>query len=274
MNRSSNNGAQNNAPSRVVYLGSIPYDQTEEQILDLCSNVGPVTNLKMMFDPQTGKSKGYAFVEYRDLESSASAVRNLNGYQFGSRLLKCGYASGSDMGMSDSSQQQLGPQSFDEPVHLRFPELPSGIDVNINMTTPAMMISSELSKKSPAEQLQLLQVFQEWSRQNPEDSVELLRECPQLSFVIAELLLTNGISKVDDLTQLAAQKDDAEARNTSGNGSRGGAAIDPETQNRQRELLSRVLQLSDSEIAVLPDNEKAALWDLKQRAMRGEFGII
>lgn len=275
MNRSSNSGSQNNAPSRVVYLGSIPYDQTEEQILDLCSNVGPVTNLKMMFDPQTGKSKGYAFVEYRDLESSASAVRNLNGYQFGSRLLKCGYASGSDIVVSESSQQQAGQgsQQFDETAQLRFPELPSGIDVNINMTTPAMMISSELAKKSPEEQLHILKVFQEWSRENPEDAAELLRECPQLSFVVAELLLTNGISKVDDLTQLAAQKNEADSGNQSGNGPHG-PSVDPEVQNRQRELLSRVLQLSDSEIAVLPDNEKMSLWDLKQRAMRGEFGII
>ena len=109
MNRQSgvNAGVQNNPPSRVVYLGSIPYDQTEEQILDLCSNVGPVINLKMMFDPQTGRSKGYAFIEFRDLESSASAVRNLNGYQLGSRFLKCGYSSNSDIsGVSQQQQQQ------------------------------------------------------------------------------------------------------------------------------------------------------------------------
>lgn len=279
MSRSSNNTSQNHAPSKVVYLGSIPYDQTEEQILDLCSNVGPVTNLKMMFDPQTGKSKGYAFVEYKDLESSASAVRNLNGYQFGSRLLKCGYASNSDISVSDSSQQHSGPglqnsASFEDNATLRFPELPAGIDVNINMTTPAMMISSELAKKSHEEQLQLLRVFQDWCRQNPEDAVELLKECPQLSYVIAELLLTNGISKVDDLTQLAVQKDDGTGG--AGDSSNQGTAtpVDPETLNKQRELLSKVLQLSDSEIAVLPDDEKMSLWDLKQRAMRGEFGII
>lgn len=277
MSRSSNNPSQNHAPSRVVYLGSIPYDQTEEQILDLCSNVGPVTNLKMMFDPQTGKSKGYAFVEYKDLESSASAVRNLNGYQFGSRLLKCGYASNSDITVSDPSQQHSGsgaqnPMSYDEGTALRFPELPAGIDVNINMTTPAMMISSELARKSPEQQLQLLRVFQDWTRQNPEDAVELLKECPQLSYVVAELLLTNGISKVDDLTQLAVQKNDGAAGN--GDTSSRSTPVDPGVLNKQRELLSRVLQLSDSEISVLPDDEKMSLWDLKQRAMRGEFGII
>ncbi|AQZ10304.1 RNA15 (YGL044C) [Zygosaccharomyces parabailii] len=260
MNRS--NGGQH-LPSRVVYLGSIPYDQTEEQILDLCSNVGPITNLKMMFDPQTGKSKGYAFVEYKDLESSASAVRNLNGYQFGSRLLKCGYATGNDM-------ESHEPNNNDDSSNLKFSRLPAGVDVNINMTTPAMMISSELAKKGPNEQLSLLRVLQDWTRKNPEDAVELLRGCPQLSFVIAELLLTNGISNVDDLTQLAVQRNDT----PEGGASASEGVQDPGIQTRQRELLRQVLQLSDSEIAVLPDDEKMSLWDLKQRATRGEFGLI
>ncbi|CAR29375.1 hypothetical protein ZYGR_0AD00570 [Zygosaccharomyces rouxii] len=271
MNRTS--GGQH-LPSRVVYLGSIPYDQTEEQILDLCSNVGPVNNLKMMFDPQTGKSKGYAFVEYKDLESSASAVRNLNGYQFGSRLLKCGYATGTDMENNDnnnnSNNNNNNSNNMEDGTSLKFARLPAGIDVNINMTTPAMMISSELAKRNAEEQLGLLRNFQDWTRRNPEDAVELLRECPQLSFVIAEILLTNGISNVDDLTQLAVQRNDTPETGANGTD----APQDPNIQSRQRELLRQVLQLSDSEIAVLPDDEKMSLWDLKQRATRGEFGLI
>ncbi|SCW00963.1 LAFE_0D02014g1_1 [Lachancea fermentati] len=252
-----NRSVQNNPPSRIVYLGSIPYDQTEEQILDLCRNVGPVVNLKMMFDPQTGKSKGYAFIEYRDLDSSASAVRNLNGYQLGNRLLKCGYYGGGDMGNSAGSG---GTEEEKE----SFPGLPQGVDVNINMTTPAMMISSELSKRSKQEQLQLLKTLQDMARDNSEQFTSLLEQCPQLSFVVAELLLTNGISTVDDLTQLAVQHNPSSAT----------PSQDPKIQEQQRDLLRQVLQLADSEIAVLPDDEKMSLWDLKQRAMRGEFGVL
>lgn len=257
-------------PSRVVYLGSIPYDQTEEQILDLCNNVGPVSSLKMMFDPQTGKSKGYAFVEYKDLESSASAVRNLNGYQFGSRLLKCGYATGTDLENHENNNNSTNSNGMEDGTSLKFARLPAGVDVNINMTTPAMMISSELSRRSPDQQLELLQHLQSWTRKNPEDAVELLRECPQLSFVIAEILLTNGISNVDDLTQLAVQRNDTPEAGAAGSN----APQDPNIHSRQRELLRQVLQLSDGEISVLPDDEKMSLWDLKQKATRGEFGFI
>ncbi|CAI4061926.1 hypothetical protein SKDZ_07G2100 [Saccharomyces kudriavzevii ZP591] len=313
MNRQSgmNAGVQNNPPSRVVYLGSIPYDQTEEQILDLCSNVGPVINLKMMFDPQTGRSKGYAFIEFRDLESSASAVRNLNGYQLGSRFLKCGYSSNSDISGVSQQQQQYnvsngnnnnnngnnnnnnnnnnsnnnnntnnnnnnngtdfqssGNANF---LNLKFPELPSGIDVNINMTTPAMMISSELAKKPKEVQLKFLQKFQDWTRTHPEDAVSLLELCPQLSFVTAELLLTNGICKVDDLIPLASRPQE-EASPT--NSSSLNEVVDPAALNKQKDLLKQVLQLNDSQIAILPDDERMAIWDLKQKALRGEFGAF
>ncbi|SCU83009.1 LADA_0C09186g1_1 [Lachancea dasiensis] len=264
-----NRQAQNNPPARVVYLGSIPYDQTEEQILDLCSNVGPVVNLKMMFDPQTGRSRGYAFVEYKDLEASASAVRNLNGYQLGNRHLKCGYYSGGDSGMPGGpgvgAGSSAGMQS-DENKNPAFLGLPAGVDVNINMTTPAMMISSEIARGSKQEQLDLLRDLQAMARNNAELFTSLLEECPQLTFVVAELLLTSGLSTVDDLTQLAVQNV-ASTANPEPN-------QDPKTLEHQKELLRQVLQLTDSEIAVLPEDEKMSLWDLKQKAMRGEFGMI
>ncbi|SCV00526.1 LAMI_0G05622g1_1 [Lachancea mirantina] len=260
-----NRSVQNNPPSRIVYLGSIPYDQTEEQILDLCSNVGPVTNLKMMFDQQTGKSKGYAFIEYRDLDSSASAVRNLNGYQLGNRHLKCGYYGGGDMGgPTAANNTDISDNSINN-SNIVFAGLPQGVDVNINMTTPAMMISSELSKHSKEQQLDLLRTLQSMARSDGEAFCSLLQQCPQLTFVVAELLLTNGLSTVDDLTQLAVQETSATPQ---------AAPQDPKIRAQQRELLQQVLQLTDSEISVLPDDEKMSLWDLKQKAMRGEFGIL
>lgn len=279
-----NQNISNNAPSRIVYLGSIPYDQTEQQILDLCSNVGPVVSLKMMFDPQTGKSKGYAFIEFKDLESSASAIRNLNGYQLGSRFLKCGYSSNNDISSSGASSGNSGLSGSDQndmgSSNLRFPDLPAGIDVNINMTTPAMMISSELSKLDKTNQLDLLKGFQEWSKDNSELAKVLLAEYPQLTYVIAELMLTNGIAKVDDLTQLASSNNkNSRIDNPNNQGSNpdentNNLSNDPQVEQKQRDLLKQVLQLNDSEISILPDSERMILWDLKQKAMRGEFGNI
>ncbi|AET41174.1 Rna15p Ecym_7344 [Eremothecium cymbalariae DBVPG len=268
------NKSANGRPSRTVYLGSIPYDQTEQQILDLCSNVGPVTGLKMMFDPQTGKSKGYAFIEFKDLATSSSAVRNLNGYSLGNRTLKCGYTTGGGISeeYSLSNRGELiqpgGGSAISQQEELVYPNLPEGVDVNINMTTPAMIISSELAKLTKDEQFNLLKKLQEMSRNDRESFVILLKQCPQLSFVVAELLLTNGISQIDELTQLAVDQ---------GNGntnSKDSTPVSGEDDFQKLELLKQVLQLTDAEIATLPEDEKMSLWDLKQRAMKGEFGPL
>lgn len=43
------------------------FDELELTIInkDIAKSIGPVVNLKMMFDKETGKSKGFAFVEYQ-----------------------------------------------------------------------------------------------------------------------------------------------------------------------------------------------------------------
>lgn len=288
----------NNNVSRIVYLGSIPYDQTEQQILDLCNNVGPVLNLKMMFDSQTGKSKGYAFIEFKDLESSASAIRNLNGYSLGNRHLKCGYSTQNDwqsnnsnnsnnndmntnfnednntlisnnnliIGNNDNNKNTINSKYNNDSL---FGGLPQGIDVNINMTTPAMMISSEISKLNKSKQLNLLEVLQSCDKQLVKD---LLINFPQLTFVIAELLLTNGICQVDDLTKLAAKKNNSSNEKNSNEDNN--QKLNPQLKQQQLDLLRQVLQLNDNEISILPNNEKMILWDLKQRAMKGEFGLL
>lgn len=57
-------------------MGNIPYEMTEEQIVDIMKEVGPVHSFKLMFDRDTGRSRGYGFCEYADPETAASAMRN------------------------------------------------------------------------------------------------------------------------------------------------------------------------------------------------------
>lgn len=258
--------------SKTVYLGSIPYDQTEQQILDLCENIGPVKKLKMMFDPMTGKSKGYAFIEFQDYQSSLSAIRNLNGLSFGNRTLKCGYSSQQQQELNEEENDGMNISNDTEDNNNKYDNLPGGIDVNINMTTPAMTISSIISKHSKEEQLDLLRTIKEWiaKTEDKEYCYALIREYPQLSFVIAELLLSNGLSNVDELMNLApANENDNTMSNNKDTGNMKGEELSPE----KMELIKQVMQMSDSDISVLPEDEKMALWELKQAINAGQIKI-
>ncbi len=73
-----------------VFVGSIPFDTTEQQLIDIFSQVGPVQLFKIVFDKETGKPRGFGFCEYFDAETAKSAIRNLNNYDLRGRLLRVG----------------------------------------------------------------------------------------------------------------------------------------------------------------------------------------
>eukprot|EP00127_Corallochytrium_limacisporum_P003329 Clim_evm18s148 gene=Clim_evmTU18s148 len=101
------------AQSRSVFVGNIPYDATESQLIEVFSEVGPVINFRLVTDRDTGKPKGYGFCEFRDRETAQSAIRNLNNYNFYGRALKVDNA--------DRGSSSAGP-----PVHSQSSAGPSG----------------------------------------------------------------------------------------------------------------------------------------------------
>ena len=297
MNNSYGKNSNLQQNTTTIVLSSIPFDQTEEQILDLCSTVGPVNCLKMIFDPLSGRSKGTCYIEYNDLKTSASAVRNLNGYQLGGRTLKCRYADSFDPNVVSMKQTANGAQSqtaeheqgkllqpkkiFTINGQVVTPES-LGTDVNTTMTTAAMMLSSAISTFTKKQQFHFLQLLKQESDENTGMTLKLLKEFPQLSYAVAEILLTNGLTDVEELTKLAIAQEEATdvvADNMDGfageeaNGNNKGLSSHS-LKEQQVQLLRRVLQLSDAEISLLPQDEKVMVYDLKQKAMRGDFGLI
>ncbi len=83
-------------------MGNIPYDGTEQQLVELFSSVGQVVAFRLVTDRETGKPKGYGFCEFKDTEVARSAIRNLNGAEFHGRSLRVD-ASG------DDQPQQIAP---------------------------------------------------------------------------------------------------------------------------------------------------------------------
>ncbi|KAF9389571.1 hypothetical protein CPB97_011108 [Podila verticillata] len=102
--------------SKVVFVGNIPYEQTEEQLIDIFSEVGPVVSFRLVFERETGKPRGYGFCEYLDERTAASAVRNLDGREIGNRSLKVDFADvdpmrndGRDLDEGGSFMRNIGP---------------------------------------------------------------------------------------------------------------------------------------------------------------------
>lgn len=72
----------------TIYVGNIAYTMTIEDLKEIFVVYGNVTNVKIIVDKQTGKSKGYGFVEMERDEEAENAIRALNDTQVKGRNIK------------------------------------------------------------------------------------------------------------------------------------------------------------------------------------------
>jgi RNA recognition motif-containing protein len=71
-----------------LYVGNLSYDVMEEELSDLFSEKGKVSSVKIINDKQTGRSKGFGFVEMSTKEEAAEVISAFNGYELKGRSLK------------------------------------------------------------------------------------------------------------------------------------------------------------------------------------------
>lgn len=70
-----------------LYVGSLPYSTTEQQLSELFSQHGTVQSAKVITDRYTGQSRGFGFVEMATGEEAQKAIAALNGMALGGRTL-------------------------------------------------------------------------------------------------------------------------------------------------------------------------------------------
>lgn len=70
-----------------LFVGSLPYSTTDEELQELFANVGTVVSAKVIFDRETNRSKGFGFVEMSSDDEAKAAIDKLNGTDFGGRSL-------------------------------------------------------------------------------------------------------------------------------------------------------------------------------------------
>lgn len=74
--------------SAYIFVGGIPYELTEGDVLCVFSQYGEILDLNMPRDRETGKPKGFAFIKYDDQRSTVLAVDNFNGAELLGRTLR------------------------------------------------------------------------------------------------------------------------------------------------------------------------------------------
>ncbi|GBL52061.1 hypothetical protein ACI3LY_005442 [Candidozyma auris] len=232
--------------SRTVFVASIPFDYTEEQVLDIAKSVGPVNDIKLIFDPTTGKSKGNAYISYGDSETAASAVRNLNNMNVGNRYLRCTMASD-----EDAQNQGLGGNAG------KLPPLPLGVQLFPGQNAQ-QAISDLLTRLDSQTAGKLMKEAKAMSLENPVLMKKLLDQCPQLSHALVETsLMVNLANK--NLVELCLNRRHPD--------------LDHLTRDHV-ELLKYVNGLTEEELASLDADKRKVVKQIQNEISKGSYGAI
>jgi cold-inducible RNA-binding protein len=73
--------------SKKLYIGNLPYSVTETALREMFTPVGVVDSVSIITDRDTGRPKGFAFVEMSDDDAAKQAISQINGKTLDNRLI-------------------------------------------------------------------------------------------------------------------------------------------------------------------------------------------
>ncbi|KAL0311388.1 UNVERIFIED_CONTAM: Cleavage stimulating factor 64 [Sesamum angustifolium] len=225
---------------RFLYIvGNIPYDATEEQLIQICEEVGPVVSFRLVIDRETGKPKGYGFCEYKDEETALSARRNLQGYEINGRQLRVDFAENDKNADRNREQVRGGPgifpnadasRQFGGPALLGHPSLHQPIGDSVAMAAATVMagalgsaqtastssqiglqrqsllgtdpLTRHLAKMSRSQLIEIVSEIKAMATQNKEQARQLLLAVPTLPKALFQAQIMLGMVPQQMLQQM------------------------------------------------------------------------
>src|ERR1700722_8367202 len=71
-----------------LFIGNLSWNVTEEALRELFEKIGEVLSLRIIVDQETGRSRGFGFVEFKDRDKALEAIRQLNDTLFEGRPIR------------------------------------------------------------------------------------------------------------------------------------------------------------------------------------------
>ncbi|KAF7290299.1 RRM domain-containing protein [Mycena chlorophos] len=194
--------------SKVVFVGNVPYKITEDTLIDVFKSVGQVVALRLVFDRETGKPKGYGFCEFADHATALSAVRNLNNVDVGGRSLRIDLADSDPLlegkttvrGEIIDSGWRGNHDDVDGTAEI-LASVPPGKPLRPGQRSEDA-VKEMLRERSPGELNEILAQLKALSFTHPKEMTALLKAHPQLAYAIYSGLSLSGLLPPDAIHHL------------------------------------------------------------------------
>lgn len=275
-------------------MGDIPYDLNEYQVAELARTIGPITNVRLVTDRETNKSRGFAFVEFAELNSAMQAVQVLNGQPVGSRTLRVDFSNeattnfrkdnpGRKPPKKNNSNNSFAPPQFQPPPqpqpqpqqqqqqqqppqqHNPMTDVPHNLIVNDN-------ISRTLSQFPPPQLLDVIRNMKLLTSQDPVKASEILHTNSHMTYALLQALLLMGLVDKDVVAQAVQGQPMPTTTNNNNYATPPPPAqpVQPLPQDPQEaSMIQQVLALTQDQINSLPTQERNAII-----AIREQYGGI
>lgn len=80
-----------------IFVGNLAFSTTEEQLHQAFSEIGRIVKVRMVTDLETGKPRGFCFIEFEDPQDALSAIRNMNEYELNGRKIRVNFSNSSHL---------------------------------------------------------------------------------------------------------------------------------------------------------------------------------
>ena len=74
--------------SMKLHIGNLSFDTSSDELQTLFAQAGTVESVSLIEDRETGRSRGFGFIEMSTKEEGAAAIQKFNGQELGGRVLK------------------------------------------------------------------------------------------------------------------------------------------------------------------------------------------
>jgi RNA recognition motif-containing protein len=119
-------GEAEDSMSARLFVGNLPFDVTEAELRELFTPVGPLSYVFLPVDRETGKKRGFAFIEFSDEAKAAEALRRFNEQQF----------KGRNLALSEARARDAARPATPFTPRPRVPRLPEAFDQGSGLGEP------------------------------------------------------------------------------------------------------------------------------------------
>ena len=168
-----------------IFVGNLAFNTTEEQLHQAFSEIGRVLNVRLVTDIETGKPRGFAFVEFEDPQAALSAIRNMNDYELNGRRLRVNFSNSSHLEVLAGKLGMDLSQQAQRSTNKAAPATSAGTSA----------VADALKGFSKGEAYDVIAKLKETAERDPDEARRLISGHPQLPEALL-FLMSNKLDMV------------------------------------------------------------------------------